>query len=486
MAKIFFLSLSVTKYSGLCKVLLASLLLLSFFTLKISPLPWYDEIDFTSIAHSYANNKTFVCSANDLYFPVKGKEVLYYGPVYFVLNGIMLKLFGFGLLQARLLNFLSGIACVFLFINLYEMLSGKKWSVGYKVLFALLVFSDYTYMQDMHSGRMDLLALMFALAGLLLADISPKKIWPHFLLSGVLIAIGLLTTPRVYFLVVPYYAYLLYMYFKTRRKDLLGGIACAGATACLVYMGWIILKFGSIKAYIDYINAPATVFDNAAAGFFMLNTNITAYQWVTYGILFLLLVFAAWKNYRILLRPENSTGLATIVLFLMLGGGSLIYMSLITGFIYMVVMSVESGRWGNRVIMLLLLFNFGLVSYKYFVVLRECDGRSPQKLGAWMSKSIPPGSRVVADDKYYYAVISAGSAFQYYARGGSDMDRVVYHTGKWNAGYLLVEDTTTALFRKYRDYTKLELLDKYKPSGRQILQGGYTASYQGFLYKFSQ
>ena len=471
---------------NLYRFLVAGIILLGFFTIKISPLPWYDEVDFSSITYSYSNNKTFFCSANDLYFPVKGKEVLYYGPVYFVLNSAITKLFGFGILQSRLLNFLAAIVCIYLFIKLSERLSGGKWTATGKALFALLILSDYTYLQDMHSGRMDLLALMFVLAGLLLADISSKRIWLHFLLSGILIAVGLLTTPRVYFLVLPYYSYLLYMYFKTRRNDLLGGIVCAGVAACLVYLAWIVLKFGGIKGYISYINAPATVFDNAAGGFFMLNTNITPYQWVSYCLLFLVLAMAAWKNYRVLLQPENTTALATIVLFLLLGGGSLIYMSLISGFIYVVVVGVGSrlSRWGNGVIALLLVFNVGLIGYKYFVVLRDCNGRSSEKLAGWMSHAIAPGSKIVADDKYYYAVTGGRSQFQYYARGGTDAERVAYHTAIWKANYLLVGDTTTGLFREYRRHANLQLLDEYKPPGVPAGNAGYTTSYEGFLFGF--
>ena len=463
-------------------------MLLGLFTLKISPLPWYDEVDFTSITYSYTHNKTFTCAANDLYFPVKGKEVLYYGPVYFVLNGAIVKLFGFGIVQARLLNFLAGIVCVFLFIKLFERLSGETWTAANKAMFALLLLSDYTFLQDMHSGRMDLLALMFVLAGLVQAHTAAQRIWLRFLLSGVLIAVGLLTSPRVYFLAVPYYSYLLYLYFKTGRKELLGGIACAACAACVLYLGWIELKLGGIKGYMDYINAPATVFDNAAGGFFMPNTNIMAHQWVAYALLFLLLALAVWKNRALLVRPEVSTGLATIVLFLLLGGGSVIYMSLISGFIYMVAMNLGSRLtvWGNRVIVLLLIINLGLAGYKYFVVLRNYNGRSPQKLGSWMHTLISPGARVVADDKYYYAVIGNGGQFQYYTRGGTENERITYHTDTWKADYLLVEDTATNLFRAYRNYAKLQLLGEYKPTGMQACPGGYTSSYQGFLFGFKR
>ncbi len=199
MKRRFFPFLNTPGVNGWHWFLFVLVLALGFATLNISPLPWYDEVDFASITHSYAQNKSFTCSANDLYFPVKGTEVLYYGPVYFVLTGIITKLFGFGIFQFRVLNFVSGIVCVYLFIKLFERLSGKQCTPVNKLIIALLMVSDYTYMQDMHSGRMDLLALMLVLIGLLLADSSSRRIWLNFSLSGFFIAAALLTTPRVYF-----------------------------------------------------------------------------------------------------------------------------------------------------------------------------------------------------------------------------------------------------------------------------------------------
>ncbi|HEY4147904.1 MAG TPA: hypothetical protein VGM41_03195, partial [Chitinophagaceae bacterium] len=134
---------------------------------------------------------------------------------------------------------------------------------------------------------------------------------------------------------------------------------------------------------------------------------------------------------------------------------------------------------------LLLMMNFGLAGYKYFVVFNNYKDRDPSALNNWMDKAVRRGSKVVADDKYYYAVIKGGLQFQYLLRGGTDEERAVYHNEQWKADYLLTGDTSSAVFSTYRKYAKLALLEEYKPSanGATDVQD-VTGSYHGFLFRF--
>jgi hypothetical protein len=369
---------------------------------------------------------------------------------------------------------------------LFEQLSGRKCAGVEKAMFALLMLSDYTFTQDMHSGRMDLLALLFVLIGLLWADTWSPKTIRNFFLSGFFIAAGLLTTPRVYFLVLPYFGYLIYLYFKTGRKQIAAGIVVATITAVLLYMSWIWGKFGGVHEYIAYLNTPTTIFNTAAGDFFLMNTSIPGYQAIYYVILLVLGIWVGIKKYKVLLLPETGISLCTIALFLLVAGGSLIYMCFITGFIYILAANFSQVLTGkkNWTLTLLLVLNFGMLGYKYIVLLSDYRERSPQELGKWMERTIKPGAKVVADDKYYYAVIDARSKFQYYERGGTVKERALYHKNAWKADYLLVEDTTTELFRTYRGDTRLAFLEEYKPGSDGHFPENNTPSYHGFLFRF--
>ena len=65
-------------------------------TLNVSPLPWYDEVVFNSIAHSFAHDGTFFCKVGPL--AMEGKQIVVYGPVFFVSSGILESIFGMGII----------------------------------------------------------------------------------------------------------------------------------------------------------------------------------------------------------------------------------------------------------------------------------------------------------------------------------------------------------------------------------------------------
>ncbi len=135
----------------------------------------------------------------------------------------------------------------------------------------------------------------------------------------------------------------------------------------------------------------------------------------------------------------------------------------------------------QALVALLLMVNFGLVGYKYFIVFSNYQSRNPRGLNQWVSKTIPTGSKVVADDKYFYAVVNDQSQFQYLFRGGTDAERAVYHNDQWKADYLITDDTGTAVFGEYRKHARLALVDEYKPAGKVENLKEITGSYHGFF-----
>ena len=84
-----------------------------FWALPYSPLPWFDETFFASITHSFINGSGFQLAVCPL--QSNGEPVLLYGPVYFLLTGLITKTLGFGLFSFRLANLLGAIVSIFLF-----------------------------------------------------------------------------------------------------------------------------------------------------------------------------------------------------------------------------------------------------------------------------------------------------------------------------------------------------------------------------------
>jgi 4-amino-4-deoxy-L-arabinose transferase-like glycosyltransferase len=133
-------------------------------------------------------------------------EILFYGPVYFFIQSFIIKHFGLDIVQFRMLNFLAGILLVLVFRVIMLYLTKNK---GMANLLALLLLIDPIFVQNIHSGRMDMFATLAAIVG----------IWAYFRFSATknsfflyllatLFSIGYLTTPRVLFIIIPLCSFL--------------------------------------------------------------------------------------------------------------------------------------------------------------------------------------------------------------------------------------------------------------------------------------
>jgi Dolichyl-phosphate-mannose-protein mannosyltransferase len=459
------------------------IMILTIVLLPISPLPWYDEVDFASITRSFALTGKLICAANDLYFTQPHTEVLYYGPVYFVLQSFIVKAFGFGMLQMRWLNFVAGIACLPLFFQLYRRLLNRRLDNSARLFFAVLMLADYTYFQDMHSARMDLVALCFLLSGLVVVDSHSKA--SRFAVSGLLIGLGLLCTPRVFSLSIPYYLFLLWSMLHERRSIRVLNILVSVIVCVAVYATWIFIKFGSLTAFVAYVRQPTGVFASGAGDFF---TPLYPLAWYQLLVLIAVLVLSI-GNWLVADSRERAALLiltGTAVLFGFMSGGSLIYFSIVVGFLYLAA-TIVNAAVPRLILPAIAIFNFLFLLFKAGVLLTDFESRDPRAFQQWISARLTSGDRVVGDDRFYYASIASGAEFQYSMRGGNPSDRITYQRDRWKADYLLVHDTTDDNFKAYKRAVKLTAVDRYLSRGRESsMLSNYKTGYQCFLFRFAR
>src|ERR1700733_12767355 len=95
-------------------------------SLSYSPLPWFDEVCFASITHDYMQHHTFFDTTHDLSVRVQSIQ---YGPVYFVLQSLMAKLFGFSIFTFRFTNLFFGITCLFIIYKICIQLNFKPKAI---------------------------------------------------------------------------------------------------------------------------------------------------------------------------------------------------------------------------------------------------------------------------------------------------------------------------------------------------------------------
>jgi hypothetical protein len=113
---------------------------------------------------------------------------------------------------------------------------------------------DPTFHQNIHSGRMDSMAMLFILLGFYFlvraGDGTRPSVVADSAASGLFAALGVLTTPRPGYLLIPMALILLVRW--ARRRDLTSTISVAvwGTVILVCFAAWILYAFGSIPAML--------------------------------------------------------------------------------------------------------------------------------------------------------------------------------------------------------------------------------------------
>jgi hypothetical protein len=114
------------------------------------------------------------------------------------------------------------------------------------------------------------------------------------------------------------------------------------------------------------------------------------------------------------------------------------------------VEQARAGRLTCLVLAALLVFNVTAFAARVTLETVQWRSRDPAPVARLVGATVPPGSKVVGDDKFYFAVMEAGSDFQYWERGGTLDARAAYHADDWGFDYVVTSaPPTSSLFRAY-------------------------------------
>ncbi|WP_157638315.1 hypothetical protein [Flexithrix dorotheae] len=90
----------------------------------------------------------------------------------------------------------------------------------------------------------------------------------------------------------------------------------------------------------------------------------------------------------------------------------------------------------------LFLFNIGFFFLKNFQVIESQKQRNHYKLGQFIKKNIPENSKVIGDPLFFYAVIGAGSDYQYFDLFSTLEERELNHRENYDYDYLIISEQT--------------------------------------------
>jgi hypothetical protein len=433
--------------------------LLHALTLTRCPVPYFDDTFFASVGASFLRTGALQLAVSPLWM---ADPVYLYGPVYFLLQRVVFEHLGFGIFQNRMLGLTFGVGIVLLvFVALRQAGVRRNVALSACILLAL----DPTLHLSLHSGRMDNVALFFVLAAFVLL----QRAWAAdgtaslrlCAIAGLLTGLGVLTTPRSSFLVVCMGGILLVRSLLVRTASRALQLACWALPLVGLYLSWVGYAFGGVQALVTYYGRYV---DTYVGGRFFVRA-------VHAPLLAVLVAVAAFRLATIsgkrAMRFDELLAftLAGVVAFHALGINpsrfGTVYSIYFVPLVYMALACLTAGIAGDRirrgVFALLLVVNAGVFAARTVLELGQWRSRDPAPVERMVRAAIPQGSRVIGDDKFYFAVVTAGSDYQYWQRGGTVSERVAYHADQYGFDYLVTnEDEHSPLFRAYA--TRVPLL----------------------------
>ncbi|MDP3323300.1 MAG: hypothetical protein Q8S71_07120 [Hydrogenophaga sp.] len=217
-------------------IILASFCIAVLFYKNI--IPWGDEAQFIDPAINFAEGKGFVSSA----WPYQNPDEFFLGnaPLYSFLSGVWFKVVGFGLLQARVLNYaLVTFAAFLVWLTIYS--SNFISNRTNRLAAIVLILCGYGVVFSYYSARYD--ALGMAIAAACYLCICSGLVKAKNLL---LLVLGILVPLAGFHLVVAFVILLLIDFYNERkvRQDFI--IVGAG-----IFLGLLLLM--GLAAYHDLL-----------------------------------------------------------------------------------------------------------------------------------------------------------------------------------------------------------------------------------------
>lgn len=420
------------------KIVILLWLLFNLFTLTISPIPWNDEIYFADLSLSLSQNKGFV----NTILPMDSPPFVYiYGPIYFFIQSSLIKLFGLNIFLFRLVNFISSVGILWIL--------NRSFKVN-KVLIFLLAVSPL-FIQNAHSGRMDLLATFFALmgyvpfAGNIRVNLTKIGITSSFFL------LAFLTSPRVAFLFPGLYVLFL-ADFKTNFK-----YVCLTLTPVFtVILGliiWSLFTTGNLfGAYLPIFQSNIAQSSDLHIGVSFIRGHIDdliSILFVFFGIVF----YAKNRNLLILSMLINFTFFSIFVKEI--GPyGAMVLPFLAIG---LTQINFKNNYFRYSIITSATIFSIIFVGKGVFLV-ASLPARNYTLVDNFIKTRIPVGEKVIATNEYYYGLLK-----------NYNLPMMVQFESNESASYLLKESPRYILINKqYYNSGELDFIFqkiKYKNIG---------------------
>ncbi|MFH1836091.1 MAG: glycosyltransferase family 39 protein, partial [Methanobacteriota archaeon] len=226
------------RYLIIFALMLSLFVLFSLAVIYEYPPVWPDETVFADTAYELAFNGRLATPVWSYIAEGMGERAVWYPPVHFILLGGVYRLFGFGILQTRLLSlFFSTVLVASLFLVSLKVTGGNKRA---SLLVAGLLVVDPVFIRGAIIGRGDVIAVSLMVLGLL-CYLSYRR----HVLAGSLIGFSVMTQLIGVF---GFVAIFLVSFLDKDRKKIL---ACITIPAILIFSAWGIYALMDVGTFIS-------------------------------------------------------------------------------------------------------------------------------------------------------------------------------------------------------------------------------------------
>jgi hypothetical protein len=362
------------------------LLIFNLATLTISPIPWNDEIYFADLSMSLAQQQGLI----NTILPIDNPPFVYiYGPIYFYIQALLIKLFGLKIFLFRFVNFISSIGILWVLYRYFRV---------NKLLILLLAISPL-FIQNAHSGRMDLFATFFALVGYVPFSKNNNVTFYKISILSFFFLLAFLTSPRVAFLFPGVYVFLFSKFSLKWRDVSLMIIPIITVFAGLI--AWSLNTTGSLfGAYLPIFQSNIAQSSEMHMGISFIRGHIDD----LISLFFLFFGVIYYLKYRNLVVLSMLVNYLLFSIFVKEVGP---YGAMVLPFIILGISQIDFSNIYFRAsfILILSIFSFYFLG-KTVILLGSISSRNHNNLDNFIKSNIPSGEKVFATNEYYYSLLN--------------------------------------------------------------------------------
>ncbi len=436
---------------------------------------------------------------SDFYYP----QTKVYGPGFFLVLSSIYKLFGFGIFQTRIAGLIFGFITI---LTGFKILKAHGVKEVLCSSFVLLLLFDTIFLQNIHSGRMDSMALMFTFLGIFqVIKVLQNKKWINFILVGLFFGFALLTTPRIAVCLIGPTIILIVFFLYEPSISLF--IKCLSVLLAILslYSIWVVWGFGGPIEFYSYIFGAPKVkikYESVAAIYISGNGYIPKFQ-IPAILLSAVLLISSLIIKRKYFDSLLWISILSLVPYYLLVKDTGIYSIFSIPYVYLIICISINTIFNNKILgtnlfflsKIIIAINILIFISKNSLVVLFSSERKSESIQKQIENTIPKGSRVIGEEIYYYLVKRSGSEFQYLDRGADTYNRKLYHENKYDYQYVISRDPPANIneFNYYNlkgDFKLIHKIEKPEIPGFLIKLRSYLANfgiifpkgYEGTIY----